>query len=449
MKRTYISLFLAVFLVCSSFLFSYKEAEASALNLAMYAAPALDVPIAPVLAVTATVLAGAYVWDNRDKLVSASSAVFNSLTQDVRDAIQTAVEAGQGIASLSASTVHSIINSVQGLSGTIKDIYTFQGIPVFDTPSDYRLNATSSAYSMGQSITIDGTTLTLVKTQEASGGYPARWALQKNGAIVNALTTFEWGDKTISINASNYNIQADAGTKPYFVLEHSSSGSVALDIYTKAFGTVNPAGFSFTSVASVPATPTVTWTAPASKVYTIDDTKPVSVPVSSLDTVGTKELVFEGNAVKEVSQTGTGSDTATDTVTESWLGQKIDAIIDAITGVVGAIGNVVDAIHDTAINLVVPQSVTLDLDAFNTIGDRLKTVFPFSLPFDIRDAISTFVDVPKAPKFTIDLRNTPFVGGSVTTLDFAQFEEWARITRWAILVIFNISLIVITRRIMS
>lgn len=82
-------------------------------------------------------------------------------------------------------------------------------------------------------------------------------------------------------------------------------------------------------------------------------------------------------------------------------------------------------------------------------ADVLKNKFPFSIPWDLKNAVTSLMVTPVAPKWVIKFDKNYFVGGGEIVIDFAQFEIWAKIIRWGILIIFNIFLILATRRLVG
>lgn len=72
-------------------------------------------------------------------------------------------------------------------------------------------------------------------------------------------------------------------------------------------------------------------------------------------------------------------------------------------------------------------------------GVGLHKKFPFCIPWDLASAFSSFNVPGEAPVWQIDFLSTNF------TIDFSIFEEWAKILRWGVLLLFNIGLIRITR----
>jgi hypothetical protein len=82
-------------------------------------------------------------------------------------------------------------------------------------------------------------------------------------------------------------------------------------------------------------------------------------------------------------------------------------------------------------------------------ADTLKNKFPFSIPWDLYNAVSSLQATPEAPKWTIPFDAQYFVGGGEIVIDFSQFEVWAKILRYGELICFNIFLILATRKIIG
>lgn len=79
----------------------------------------------------------------------------------------------------------------------------------------------------------------------------------------------------------------------------------------------------------------------------------------------------------------------------------------------------------------------------------LTRKFPFSIPWDLKNAVTTLVAEPKCPKWEINWDSAYFVGGGKTVIDFEKFETWAKIVRWGVLIVFNIGLIIATRKLIG
>jgi hypothetical protein len=79
----------------------------------------------------------------------------------------------------------------------------------------------------------------------------------------------------------------------------------------------------------------------------------------------------------------------------------------------------------------------------------LTRKFPFSIPWDLKLAVTSLVAEPKAPHWEINWDSQYFVGGGKTVIDFEQFEVWAKVIRWGLLILFNYFLIINTRRLIG
>lgn len=119
------------------------------------------------------------------------------------------------------------------------------------------------------------------------------------------------------------------------------------------------------------------------------------------------------------------------------------------TGFFETITETISDVKDNIINLVVNISVffedifeigddvEFDFNPLITLG--LKDKFPFCIPWDIKNSVAALNVVGEAPKWDIDFKEISF------SIDFSMFEEWAKIIRWGVLIIFNFGLIKSTR----
>lgn len=94
----------------------------------------------------------------------------------------------------------------------------------------------------------------------------------------------------------------------------------------------------------------------------------------------------------------------------------------------------------------------LNFDPLMIVGDKLKTKFPFSIPFDFVSQFSVFDVKPDTPVVNINRQGFVNIGGKSMDLnfqiDFSMFNQVAAITRWALIIIFDIALILAIRRLM-
>jgi len=89
------------------------------------------------------------------------------------------------------------------------------------------------------------------------------------------------------------------------------------------------------------------------------------------------------------------------------------------------------------------SSPTKSLNFDSLLNLNVKDKFPFCLPWDLYNAVATISAEPKIPEFKVNIK------GAIIDINFIQFEELAKITRWATTLIYTISLIMISRRLIG
>lgn len=100
---------------------------------------------------------------------------------------------------------------------------------------------------------------------------------------------------------------------------------------------------------------------------------------------------------------------------------------------------------DIPLDYTIPGTVTLD---FTPLQISLKDKFPFSIPWDILNSFNSFANVSSTPpKWTLDFTKLP--GGTTLTIDLAQFNKLATVSRWGIMLIFSYVLMIKTRDIIG
>lgn len=92
----------------------------------------------------------------------------------------------------------------------------------------------------------------------------------------------------------------------------------------------------------------------------------------------------------------------------------------------------------------VPTDVALD---FSPLLFDLKSKFPFSIPWDLKNSISALSVTPQAPKWVIPF--DAFGADADLEINFSQFQKLADIVRWGILISFSFGLIILTRKIIG
>jgi len=126
-----------------------------------------------------------------------------------------------------------------------------------------------------------------------------------------------------------------------------------------------------------------------------------------------------------VNELGEVTDTTTETNT--WL-QKLLVSVKAIPATVIGTGS-------------------LDFDAFK--GLSLTSVFPFCIPFDLKNALLSFNAVPADPVWSIDFAGTFMEPAGSLEIDMTEFESLFKIVRFFIYGGFVVSLILLTRKIIK
>lgn len=95
------------------------------------------------------------------------------------------------------------------------------------------------------------------------------------------------------------------------------------------------------------------------------------------------------------------------------------------------------------------DSSGIDFSPLITSVSKMTTKFPFSIPWDLKNAITSLQATPAPPNWTINFDSRYFKGGGNITIDFSQFETLAAVTRWGILILFNISLILLAKKLIG
>lgn len=126
-----------------------------------------------------------------------------------------------------------------------------------------------------------------------------------------------------------------------------------------------------------------------------------------------------------VNELGEVTDTTTETNT--WL-QKLLVSVKAIPAAVIGTGS-------------------LSFDAFK--GLSLTSVFPFCIPFDLKNALMSFNAAPADPVWSIDFAGTFMEPAGSLEIDMTKFESLFKIVRFFIYGGFVVSLILLTRKIIK
>lgn len=108
----------------------------------------------------------------------------------------------------------------------------------------------------------------------------------------------------------------------------------------------------------------------------------------------------------------------------------------------GALRVTMEGSQSSQYELDIPET-EFDMPTIALLADK----FPFSIPFDLYNAIANLEAEPEAPEFNINVPASIMGGVDFDMdLDFSQFENVAKVIRWTILVGFLIGLIIVTRK---
>lgn len=194
---------------------------------------------------------------------------------------------------------------------------------------------------------------------------------------------------------------------------------------------------------------TLTWalvnyrvTALLSDAVTVDTIKIEASQMSAM-IAAWENAIAQGNATEAdaISFSIAQSTEAINAQLQGTISQSIEATNAASQDIVDAINLAVAA---AAAGAAVGE---MDLSRL-TLGQAVMTRFPFCIPFDLAAAFTQFqsagTDTPVYDmRFELGGREMGFV------LDFTMFNGLAAIMRWGILVMFNIGLIMLTRKIIK
>lgn len=123
---------------------------------------------------------------------------------------------------------------------------------------------------------------------------------------------------------------------------------------------------------------------------------------------------------------------------------RVNDLTDRVTSIQdksSSITNSLEKLKSIPTWLTESPNVSLNLDSFKNI--KLYEKFPFSLPWDLKNSVKTFVKPGVAPKWETKIQNVPIV------IDFSRFESLALISRSFLYIIFCVVLIILTRKFLS
>lgn len=133
----------------------------------------------------------------------------------------------------------------------------------------------------------------------------------------------------------------------------------------------------------------------------------------------------------------TDAGTGTKTITADISGVNTNVLTGAATGTGTAPVN-------PPLDWTPPTTSSLDFSPLLMLGAAFTTKFPFSIPWDLQKQLGIFNITPTAPSFNLSFT---VMGTHVDApMNFAQFDVFAAIARWALVIVFDIAMIMGIRR---
>ncbi|AKL97378.1 hypothetical protein CACET_5p00050 (plasmid) [Clostridium aceticum] len=152
------------------------------------------------------------------------------------------------------------------------------------------------------------------------------------------------------------------------------------------------------------------------------------------------QLVFDG------SFSGSDGTTWQGTYTHTGIGVQNPVLNPPLTPDLTGITGWLSSISSWLTSLFAfPTDFSLNLDPLKNLP--IATKFPFCLPFDLKNSIESLQSPVVVPVFTTTW-NLPFYQGDIE-INLAAMERFAQITRWGTLIVFNLGLILVTRKVLS
>lgn len=168
-----------------------------------------------------------------------------------------------------------------------------------------------------------------------------------------------------------------------------------------------------------------------------------------LDNINVKSDDYTG-LILEKGQSWVNEKEANKVITEDVEGSEVvaDVEVGASTGTgEGALDlEGIKALIQSILNFLqnifsIPD--TIDINWNPLLNINFEDKFPFCLPWDLYNMVDELVDSGEPPNFIIDIK------GNTIDISFEQFELFARISRYFTLLIFTVSLIIITKRLID
>lgn len=141
--------------------------------------------------------------------------------------------------------------------------------------------------------------------------------------------------------------------------------------------------------------------------------------------------------VKGISATGVIGNYLEYVTTKAASTSDTTSIIDSITGV------------KTTIQKFFDFNQTINMEPLKIAGQELTNKFPFSLPWDMLRSIQAIEVTGSQPDLNIVVPNTNILKGMSFNVDLSMFQDIINVTRKFEIIIFDIGLILLTRRLLG
>lgn len=118
-------------------------------------------------------------------------------------------------------------------------------------------------------------------------------------------------------------------------------------------------------------------------------------------------------------------------------------------GILSKLGSILSGIKALPGQIAGTVIGTGELDWSALQGVSFKTVFPFCIPFDLADALTSLRASPKEPLWEVDFSGTAFAPAGAVVIDLRTFSRLFAIIRFFVYGGFVVSLIVLTRKLIK
>lgn len=429
---------------------------------------------------------GICIWasnpDNRAAAASACESIYQGCKSGIDDVITGAAIAGAGIASITVppSTMKNVFDSACNLIP--QKAMTFQNVSDMLTKyqmSDFGTSISSSApvdftniskfegvqflgraawskkwanYDVGHEIPFentDGSTLGYTLVRE-TGNHIYRVMINGHSAIASSVQ-LNWNGELQEELPVYFNLlKVTIASSAYYVLLTPSADYYGHQYWASSAVAVGSKG-TYSDGAILPYQGQDVFN-PARDKWIADGASAMNTPASDvIDKVKEKVGDKDGNIPMVVPRGKTVDDDSARQRQSDVLGKDIsdtkDRNKDVATNKTAEVpdtktdDNTKASDDDDTLPPALPTSE--NPKKMKIPANNLSTKFPFSIPFDLYHAVKILSAPPEAPKFTLHFGKTSYV------MDMAMFDPVATVVRWGLSLLFIISLIILTGRVIK